>query len=149
MYKILGVTGNENLPKICVISDKEMLSNASAAYNAIENVLYFSDKYDKIEQSEEFKSQMACSDNPLSTMLHENLHWKDAQDYIRKFGKVKSLAELNEYENNLFKKKLDELEKKGYNVYNISRYATKMISRINEKYYEAYVEYRVLQILKG
>ncbi len=92
---------------------------------------------------------MACSDNPLSTMLHENLRWKDAQDYIRKFGKVKSLAELNEYENNLFKKKLDELAKKGYNVYDISRYATKMISSVNEKHYEAYVEYRVLQILKG
>ena len=91
---------------------------------------------------------MACSDNPLSTMLHENLHWKDAQDYTRKFGKVKSLAELNEYENNLFKKKLDELEKKGYNVSKISLYATDMFSPLNEKYYETYTEYRVLQFLK-
>ncbi|MGN0657849.1 MAG: phage minor capsid protein, partial [Ruminiclostridium sp.] len=149
VYKILGVTDNENLPKICIISDKEMLSHAPAAYNAIDNILYFNDKYDKIELSETFKVQMACSGNPLSTMLHETLHWKDAQDYIKKFGKIESLADLNKYENDLFKKKLDELTEKGYNIYDISAYATNMLYSLNKKYYEAYTEYRVLQILSG
>lgn len=147
VFKLLGVSDDKNLPKICIISSKEMLSNAPAAYNAIDNIIYFNEKYDSLVFSEAFRAQMACADNPLSTMLHETLHWKDAQDYIKKFGKVESLADLNKYENDLFKKKLDELTEKGYNIYDISDYATNMIPPLNEKYYEAYTEYRVLQIL--
>ena len=64
------------------------------------------------------------------------------------WGKT-SLAELNRYENEKFKKRLDELAEKGYNVLGISEYATKMYSPLNEKYYEVYTEYRVLNILKG
>lgn len=149
VYEMLGVSNDNSLPKICIVGEKEMLSNASAAYNAIDNVLYLNEKYDKIEKAIEYKKQMACSNNPLSTMLHETFHWKDAQEYIVKNGSITSLAKLNEYENLICKKKLDDLAKTGYNIFNISDYATDMYHPANAKYYETYTEYRVKKLLEG
>ena len=146
---MLGVSNANSLPKICIVGEKEMLSNASAAYNAIDNVLYLNEKYDKIEKAIEYKKQMACPNNPLSTMLHETFHWKDAQEYIAKNGNITSLAKLNEYENLICKKKLDDLAKTGYNILNISDYATDMYHPANAKYYETYTEYRVKKLLEG
>ena len=51
------------------------------------------------------------SNNWLSTMLHETFHCKDEQEYIAKNGSITSLAKLNECENLICKKKLDDLAK--------------------------------------
>lgn len=44
-------------------------------------------------------------------MLHETFHCKDEQEYIAKNGSITSLAKLNECENLISKKKLDDLAK--------------------------------------
>ena len=74
---------------------------------------------------------------------------QDRTQHYGFYGNRESLAELNKYENDLFKKKLDELTEKEYNIYDISAYAANMLYSLNKKYYEAYTEYRVLQILSG
>ena len=97
-----------------------------------------------IEKLLKLQKDMACSNNPLSTYVHEFLHWKDAEIY-RKTNVITNqkayLAELRKQ----CKKKLDKLEKKGYNISNISRYATKK-NAVGE-FDETLTEYRVLQLL--
>ena len=40
------------------------------------------------------QKDFACPDNPLSTILHELIHWQDAEKYRSKFGEI---TEFNKY----------------------------------------------------
>ena len=88
----------------------------------------------------------ACEDNELSTAVHELLHWKDAQDYIRQYGAIKDQNEYIEYLVKKHAKAIEKLSKKGYNIHEISAYAARMI--IEGRFDEIYTEYRVKQVLK-
>lgn len=83
-------------------------------------------------------------------MTHEFIHWQDRDRYIRKGNSINSSEEFQKYINGLrkdCKKKLDELEKKGYDISGISDYAkTKYYENI---YDETYTEYRTKRILGG
>lgn len=149
VYKLLGCDKRKTLPNICIVSHDEM-GNAPAAFNALHNALYLDEGLLTIEKMPEFRSQMACADNRLSTALHECLHWLDADDYRKSHGNITAenyASEYLPYLRNECKKKLDNMKNNGYNINEISRYASNSIAYGN--YDEAYTEYRVKKLLKG
>lgn len=145
VYKLLNVQGNVGLPKVCVASVDEIASNAAAAYNVVDNTLFINERIFDLPTDD-----FACPNNELSTILHECLHWKDAAEYRALFGEITSQnyhSEYLPYINLKSKIALDNLQKKGYNISNISSYAkTSIVRGLLD---EVYTEYRVSVILKG
>ena len=80
--------------------------------------------------------------NPVKRKLimHEMIHWRDAQAYKVKFGEVDDQS-LIEYMCKIGKKKLDANGIDSYNISEISGYAK--ASYMLGRYDEAYVEYRL------
>ena len=145
VYRLLNIQGNEDVPKICVASINEIATNAVAAYNVVDNTLFINEHIFQLPTTD-----FACPDNELSTILHECIHWKDAVEYRARFGEITKQNYREEYLpyiNQKSKIALDNLEKKGYNIYDISAYAT---DRLLAGYYdEAYTEFRVNRLLGG
>ncbi len=149
VYKLLNCEKRKTLPNICIVSHDEM-GGPPAAFNALHNALYIDEALLTVEETPEFRAQMACADNRLSTALHECLHWLDADDYRKAHGNITAenyAAEYLPYLRSKCKKKLDILQKNGYNINEISRYASNSVAYGN--YDEAYTEYRVKKLLKG
>lgn len=149
VYKLLDCEKRKTLPNICIVSHDEM-GGPPAAFNALHNALYIDEALLTIEETPEFRAQMACADNRLSTALHECLHWLDADDYRKAHGNITAenyAAEYLPYLRAKCKKKLDKLQDNGYNIYDISGYATR--SFVTGQYDEVYTEYRVKEMLKG
>ncbi len=149
VYKLLDCEKRKTLPNICIVSHDEM-GGPPAAFNALHNALYLDESLLAVEETPEFRTQMACADNRLSTALHECLHWLDADDYRKTHGNITAenySAKYLPYLRAKCKKKLDKLQDSGYNIYNISGYATR--SFVTGQYDEVYTEYRVKEMLKG
>lgn len=149
VYKLLDCEKRKTLPNICIVSHDEM-GGPPAAFNALHNALYLDESLLTVEETPEFRAQMACADNRLSTALHECLHWLDADDYRKTHGNITAenyAAEYLPYLRAKCKKKLDKLQDNGYNIYDISGYATR--SFVTGQYDEVYTEYRVKEMLKG
>ena len=86
---------------------------------------------------------------PLSTYVHELIHWMDAKEYEQKKGRIRDIEDYQSYLHWIRQKGkqiLEKLTRSGYNINKISKYASDSIE--NEKYDEFYTEYRVLQFLK-
>lgn len=138
------VDGGDNLPSCMIISSAEMQTGAVCSYNAVKNIMYIDSAVGDIDKLLELQKDMACPDNPLSTYVHEFLHWKTAEAY-RKTAKITDQKAYLEELRASCKKKLDKLEKEGYNIFDISNYAM-------DKYYvgaydETLTEYYVLKLL--
>lgn len=149
VYKLLDCEKRKTLPNICIVSHDEM-GGPPAAFNALHNALYLDESLLAVEETPEFRTQMACADNRLSTALHECLHWLDADDYRKTHGNITAenySAKYLPYLRAKCKKKLDKLQDSGYNIYDISGYATR--SFVTGQYDEVYTEYRVKEMLKG
>ena len=149
VYKLLDCEKRKTLPNICIVSHDEM-GGPPAAFNALHNALYIDEALLTVEETPEFRAQMACADNRLSAALHECLHWLDADDYRKAHGNITAenyAAEYLPYLRVKCKKKLDKLQDNGYNIYDISGYATR--SFVTGQYDEVYTEYRVKEMLKG
>ena len=149
VYKLLNCEKRKTLPNICIVNHDEM-GGPPAAFNALHNALYIDEALLTVEETPEFRAQMACADNRLSTALHECLHWLDADDYRKTHGNITAenyAAEYLPYLRAKCKKKLDKLQDNGYNIYDISGYATR--SFVTGQYDEVYTEYRVKEMLKG
>lgn len=141
----LGIVGNgDNLPSCMIISSAEMQSGAVCAYNAAKNIIYIDSIVGDANKLLELQKDMACPENPLSTYVHEFLHWKDAEEY-RKTAEITSQKEYLQWLRYKSKKRLDKMEKEGYNIFGISNYASDRYA-IGE-YDETLTEYRVLQLL--
>lgn len=126
-----------NRPKVVITRYTDMSVGALASYDAIENVL-------KINKS--ILSAVSIEEQNI-TLLHELYHFTDAMQYEKKKGKITKETYV-QYINELQEKhktKVESLEKKGYNMAEISQYAKqKMIAK---DYTEVYTEYRAY--LKG
>lgn len=149
VMKMLNVSEKSNMPAIIVITQEEMQTNAIAAYNPIKNIMYISNNLGESNMLE-YQKQFACPENILSTILHESIHWQDAELYCKKHGAFLTKEDYDtyiEYLNRISKKKLDKIFGKGYNFSNISDYAKKEYDK--EYFFETYTEYRVKQILRG
>ena len=103
--------------------------------------------YDKMSALQE---QLACPNNKYSTLLHEYIHWFDAQRYRTKHGEFNNADDYDKYIAKLNKRCKKNLDKNGIKVYNasdISKYAGD--EYVDGNYYETYTEYRVVEILGG
>ena len=149
VYKILNTKNQNNKPLACIISSQEMNTNAPATYNAVQNILYINEKIMDIENIEE-DTGFACPDNKYSTLLHECIHWSDAENYRQNHGQITNENYGTEYLPKLrkqCKKSLDKLIKKGYNISSISEYAKDKFK--DGQFDETYTEYRTKEKLKG
>lgn len=147
-YELLKQSKSETKPTMFLISEQEMQKSAVASYNSISNILYINAELLHSADIETLQKDLAMGDNPVSTYLHELIHWQDADDYRKKGNSIntpeeykKYIAYLREY----CKKKLDREKAKGYNIF-VSKYAEDEFGRAN--YDETYTEYRVQKLLE-
>ncbi|WOC33044.1 phage minor head protein [Caproicibacterium argilliputei] len=144
--KALRVSNQTKLPPIYVISNAEMQTTAVAAYSPVKNVLYMTEETCDAEALLKLQKSMACPENPCSTILHELIHWQDAEAYRKVHGEIVDYQKYIEYVNEKARKALEKLKESGYNIDEISMYASNEYSRDN--FAEPYTEYRVKQLLK-
>lgn len=140
---IVGLTDNQ--PKCVVISPAEMQKHALCSYNAEKNTLYISSVISDRKTLLELQKDMVYPDNPLSTYVHEFIHCREAMAYRQKSPITNQKEYLSEIRKKS-KEKLDKLEKRGYNIRDISKYASNNYDM--GMYDETYTEYRVKMLLK-
>ncbi|WP_106765388.1 phage minor capsid protein [Pseudoruminococcus massiliensis] len=149
VYKMLGEIDSVNKPKIYIISPDEMTSNAVASYQPIENILNINSVLFNTDSLVELQKDFACPDSEISTILHELIHWQDADKYKRKFGEITDFGKYIEYLNKKFAPKLEKLQKRGYNIFGISEYASNKLNEQIPRLDEVYTEYRVKKMIGG
>lgn len=146
---MLSIKDKSVQPIVAVLTDEEMANNAVAAYSPIQNVVYVRQAlldYDKLPT---IQKQLACPNSKYSTLLHEYIHWFDAQRYRTKHGDFNNADDYGRYIARLrrnCKKKLDKLGVNEYNISSMGRYAERSYEK--DLYDEAYTEYRVVKILR-
>ena len=110
-------------------------------YNYAENVLFIN-----IGVSTLLENAVVAAENPLSTYVHELIHWSDAQRFRRTHQKNTDFMSYITWIQDEGKRILENLRKNGYNMFKASAYATTSI--LENKYDEFYTEYRTLQLIK-
>ncbi len=153
IYDMMGITNAENKPVTYLVSNVEMNGKKviAAAYNGAENVLFVNSDlavYSK-EDAPDLLKAFVCYTDDRSTYIHELYHWKDAEEYRQKFGAIdpNDPSAYNKYVDDMCRKRLDKVSKKGYNVMEISKYARDNLYA--ENFSEVYTEYRTKKLLKG
>lgn len=128
-FVILGQQNIGQKPIFCIISQDEMQTTAIASYNFVENMIFLTPSLGENHQViSKLTHQFSKSENPISTILHELIHWQDAQEYKRRrnIDIIVDKMEYRRYCNNKAREKLEKSGIDGYNVGEISRYAKKM-----------------------
>lgn len=146
---ILNVKDKSIQPMAVVISDYEMANNAVASYNPVKNVVYIRQTILDYNKLIPLQEQLACPKNKYSTLLHEYIHWSDAEKHRKKYSDFANADDFNRYIKKLrnqCKAKLDKAGVNGYNIKEISNYAVDKYA--SEEYDECYTEYRVKQFLR-
>ena len=82
----------------------------------------------------------------MSSVLHELIHWQDAEKYRQKFGEITDYNAYCDYLNKIYAPKVEKLIRSGYNISDISEYA-KLEFRKNE-FDEVHAEFCVKQLLQ-
>ena len=144
--KKLKFKNKKHLPQFVVISSDKSVG-ALGSFSATQNVIFINEALGDKSKVKKLQEGLACSDNILSTYVHELLHWKIAEDYISKHGKINksTYKDYDKYCSEFAKQELDSLERKGYNTNDISE---RPVSRyINEKAEEVYIEHLTKLIL--
>jgi len=145
--QVLGVQDKANLPLVVIINNSEMQTGAMASYSIGQNILYLDNNVAVLNTLLELQKDCACPGNKLSTFVHELVHWQDAEMYHQKYGEITDTGKYLSWLRKKSKAVLDKLEKKGYDIDNISVYASE---KYNEyQYDETYTEYRVKDKLEG
>ena len=154
VYSLLG-NPSKNRPTVIVISAGEVSENAVATYNCVQNTIKI---YSGLVTSNVSSLQAGCAypNDKRSTLLHELIHWTDAQKYREKYGNITNTAQAIEYRKwiqNKGKKAVYKLLQKGYNIDDISGYAKVALyqedSATHEyRYDEVYTEYRTRLLLE-
>ncbi len=148
---LLGEKDNPNIPKIIITTSRELDDRVIASFNPAKNLIYVSENIAKADDDAilAIQSDFVCPENKLSTLTHEFIHWQDRDRYIRNGNIINSAEEFQKYINGLrkdCKKKLDRLEKKGYDIGDISDYAYTKYN--HSEYDETYTEYRTKRYLE-
>lgn len=146
----IGITDRSNLPNILVVSREDMATTDVAVYRSIENQLLICEDMAvyKPQDMPGVMEQLSCSENDLSSYIHELYHWIDAEEFRSKYGAVtvENYDDYVKFINNKAKNRLDKLTDKGYNIF-VSNYAKREYRK--HKFYETYTEYRVNELLRG
>lgn len=153
VYKLMGISSSDNKPTVYILSNNEMSSSKiiAASYRGHDNALFINKDhvlYSADTAAEEMKA-FACYTDDRSTLVHELFHWKDAEEYRQKFGAIDpdDPSAYNKYVDEMCRKRLDKVLKKGYNINEISPYALDRF--MYRDYAETYTEYRTQRLLKG
>lgn len=153
VYKLMGISPSDNRPTVYLVSNGEM-SNSKiivASYRGADNALFINKDHVlySIDTAPVEMKAFACYTDDRSTLVHELFHWKDAEKYRQKFGAIdpNDPSAYNKYVDEICRKRLDKVAKKGYNIGEISKYA--LDNMYVENYSEVYTEYRTKELLKG
>lgn len=143
----LSVTESCKSP-IVIVNDDSIL----ASYNPRTDVFFISSKMSNEADIKHLQKGFAEADNVLSTMIHELLHWKDAEMYRALGLNIDTADEKSPY--SIFQREnaIIELTNSGVDLFDIdairvtiSEYAAKMC--LENNYEEVYTEFRTKQIL--
>ena len=140
--KLLRAEAELGQPQIIIASNHD-IGGVAGSYNPKEDKLYLN--YDAI--TAKFDKTNEANLDIQAVILHELIHWKDARDYIKKYGEISDQHKYMRHIIAKHKKAVDKLQKGGYNVKEISKYAK--ASYQEGRYDEVMTEYRVTQLLKG
>lgn len=102
--QVMGIKNKANLPTFVIVSDN-IDNNSLASYNAIENTVFIKISVGNRKKLIKLQEGLACSDNPMSTPIHELYHWEAAEEYIKKYGKIikENYKEYDNFVNKLAK----------------------------------------------
>ena len=134
-------------PKIIIINSEQSL-NSVAAYRARDNTMFLVNLTSTVEKA--VGKQFVDGNESLSTVVHELLHWKDAQLFREKYGDIDTREQQERYiafVNNRARRKLDAIKKNGYDIekegsmYERNSFEKKVFD-------EAYTEYRTRTLIK-
>lgn len=153
VYSLLG-NPTENRPSIVVVPYDELNRNSIATYNSVQNAIriYSGLASADVKTISALQKDGVRPDDRRSTLLHELIHWQDAQEYQRLYGPISSAEDSSRYiawANEKGRNAVEKLAQKGYNIYDISDYASKMLQYETLRFDEVYTEYRTKQYLKG
>lgn len=129
---------------IVILSNAAKMPNVAGIYNAMRNIMLIN-----IDPLKFANRDVVLPEIPLSTYVHELIHWMDAKEYEKKHRPIQSVMAYQGYIQWIRqkgKKVLDDLKSEGYDVSSISDYATRSVR--DGAYEEFYTEYRVLQYMK-
>lgn len=140
---VLGMKDIGKLPPIVIAAVTEMNLGTLASYVPYTNVIFINEYIADRKVLLNSQIGFASSKNSIATYVHELIHWMDAEQYRAKHGVIDKdyIPKLREKH----KKSIAKLAKHGYNIYDISEYAS---DELKKKHYdEAYTEYRVKKFL--
>ena len=146
---LMEIAGDCNIP--IVISQNR---GSIAAYNPRTDVIFVDSRFGKARTPWELQARYTCPNHPLSTVIHEMYHWKDAYEYRKSGGIIKDAKTLKDYTDKQreicreilldFGADLDDVARMGREV---SSYARDKL--FNNEYEEVLAEYRTYLLLKG
>lgn len=140
--RAIGVTDFSVLPSVYVADEIQLGTNAPALYNWKQDKIFFTLGLLDDKKIKGLQSDGVLPENPLSTSVHELIHWQDATKYREKHSDMENYSNwIKRY----CRKKVVALEKTGYNI-NVSRYTNDMLKE--KRYDEVYTEIRTKQLLE-
>lgn len=140
----LGITPKQSYPELRILTPEEMGKPVPALYNYDEDAIYIIDILGSPDKLEELLKRENVLKNKLYFFVHELYHWRDAMEYRHKHNG--NISGYIEWIRAKAYKRLVALEKKGYNINEISNYASDMFWI--GQYDETYTEYRTKNILR-
>ncbi len=143
-FRILHMENAADKPKV-ILSDVYEMGNSGGTYYGYGNILYIN-----ISKGDFPQTDTVFAKDPVSTYVHELIHWMDAREYVKRHGEITSAKMQQAYIawiRNKGEQVIEQLIKKGYNIDDVSKYASKALD--NGYYDEFYTEYRVLNYMQG
>ena len=145
--QLLGISDQCDA-QIVVTEDNDRL----AAYNPHTNVLMISSKMTSDNEIRRLQEGFACPEDTRSTMVHELLHWKDAEEYRRAGNEIFTSdfkSEYVQYRCEIGKEKLIESGVDIDNIDDIMKISDYSVEKwFDNDYDEVYTEFRTKQILE-
>ncbi|MBP3869991.1 MAG: hypothetical protein J6E46_03340 [Faecalicoccus sp.] len=148
--KKMGIVNRKHLPILVIVGDIEMSASGLAAYDIRTNSIKIYYGLGDKKRWVDLMKGVAIPGNPIGTYVHELYHWIEAEKYIKQFGPIITIEDQRKYLDKMNtdgKEFVDKLIEDGYDVFEISEYASK--SFIKGRYDEVRTEYRTKILLGG
>lgn len=132
-----------------VIATQEEMNGSIAKYNAVTNTMFVIPEVGDKKEILKYQTDMAAKDDPFSTIYHETMHAKQAEDYRKAGGSITDKKSYSNYIKELREKSKDDLDRTGVdydNVGEISNYAAVMYD--HGHYDEVVAECKTSEMLK-
>lgn len=139
--EVIGVA-NSSLPNFYIANELQLGTNSPAMYNWKQNRIFITLALFDEAKMMTLQKDGVLPDNPLSTIVHELIHWKDAERYRTSHYTMDGYID---WVIRKCKEKVVELQKRRYNI-NVSNYAQEML--VQQRFDEVYTEIRTLKLLE-